>query len=266
MLSRQVDSRSGAAHGSRVAVLEKLLQEAKQGGILGAGRSAARALTDRIVERDRVAVLLRVDLADPGVRLRPKDRALFDEQQLRLLPFDRESLPRVITMLERSEPARIPSAKTRFLQGAAGFVFERRGQVIGYVFWVEGADDPDVFVHTDVEWLGIQPRRREIYVFDYFVAESERGQTSLLVRAVQEEHWALGLTAAYGYTYLSNRPALWTYRTTGWKELGRLPEQRILSRLALVNGDLYLIEGLSRRRLGHLPLRRLAPVTRPTDR
>lgn len=236
-----------AKHGAIAGlVIGKIVARVREGGVSGLAKAAA----ERVVEKGRAVVLLSVDLTEQNNLLREKDRAAMAAESLSLTSFDRTSLPRVREMLEKEAPERIASAEARLLQGMSGFVFEKHGAVIGYVFWVPGADDPRVLVHRDLEWLGLEPKHDEVYVFDYFVPENARGHTSLLVRAVQAEHAALGFKKAYGYVYLANRPALWTYRTTGWKEIGRIEEHRILNKVAVVKGQLYWMHAWSRTKLG----------------
>lgn len=232
--------------------LAKIASRLKEQGLGAGARSLARDLGQRVIDRDRTVLLLRVDLTDAAHLLRPRELATIEEQGLRLLPFDESQRQRVIELLEKSEPARIESVRVRLLQGASGFVFERAGEVTGYVFWVPGSDDPRQRVHRDLEWLGIQPAADEVYVFDYFVPEHARGHSGLWVRAVQAEHAALGFRAAYGYVYQANRPALWLYRTTGWKEVGKVVEHRVLNKVALVGGTVYWMHPLSRSRVAAL--------------
>lgn len=227
-------------------MLDKIKERWREGG----AKSIAIAAKERVVEPARTVVLLKVDLTAPANVLRPRDRAAMEAEGLSVEPFD---LAKVSSMLAREAPERLASAETRGVQGMDGFIFRRKNEVLGYVFWTPGSDDPRARVHSDLEWLDIHPHEDEVYAFDYFVPENARGHTALFVRAVQAEHAALGFTAAYGYVYLSNRPALWTYRTTGWKEVGRIEEQRVLQKLAIVGGkDVYWMDPFSRRKISLL--------------
>lgn len=222
----------------------KVIARVREQGPRGALASLVSDASRRVVDRNRVAIVLRVELGEPSVHVRPRDRVKGD---VALLPFDRRTLPRVVEMLRREEPARIPSVHTRFGQGMSGFVAEIGGEIAGYVFWVEGATSR--LAHADLEWLGVAPGPGEIYAFDYFVAERLRGAGNLFVRSVQEAHHHMGYTAAYGYVYAHNRPALWLYRTTGWKEIARVTEHRVLSRIAIAGGAVYRMQPLSRTKL-----------------
>lgn len=195
-----------------------------------------------VYDSGREAICLKVDLDDPKNRLRPRDL----EDPVRLLPFDRAVLPRLLDTLEVHDPALVERVRKRYLEGMLGFVAEHHGELVGYVFYTPGSNDPERVVHPDLEWLGARPTADEVYAFDYYVREDARGIGARFVRAVQEEQHQLGYAASYGYVYASNRPALWLYRTTGWKEAGRVSETRVLGKLALVDGRPFWMHPYSR--------------------
>ena len=225
-------------------VIEKLREEGPRDGVRSILREAGR----RVVDSNRDVLLLRVDLTNTKFHRKPKDPG---PDELRLLRFDRASLPGVVRMLRRAEPERIDSVRVRLGLGVPGFVAELNGEVVGYVFWVEHASKG--IIHADMNWLKLKPRPGEIYVFDYFVPEGRRGAGNALVRAVQQAHAEMGYTAAYGYVYAANRPALWLYRTTGWKEVKKIKEHRLVSRFAVVDGTLFRMQAMSRTPVLRLP-------------
>jgi hypothetical protein len=213
-------------------------------------------LRSKVIEPPRTLILLRVDLTEAKHRLRDRERTQMKEGDLRIVPLDRRSAPRLIEMLAADAPQRIASVRLRTSQGVGGFVLEKSGAPIGYVFWGAGATDPRRVVHPDLRWLPLRPTADEVYVFDYFIADRALGAGNVFVRAVQEEHATLGYKAAYGYVYSNNRAALWLYRTTGWVETGRLVEHLYLSRLSLIGDDLYWVNWRrpsSRAHLGRVP-------------
>jgi GNAT superfamily N-acetyltransferase len=220
-------------------------------------RRARDALRSRLVE-DRTALVLRVDLTDPRHHVRPQDRAT----ELFLEPFDARTLPRVIAVVARHEPWRVELVRQRYFEGSRGFVAVHRGDVVGYVLWVEGSDHPQRVVHSDLSWLGARPGRGELYVFDYFVLERARGLGSTFARLVQQRHAKMGFTAAYGWVLASNRAALWLYRTTGWTEVGRVVERRWLGRVARIDDAVYWLGPRSRRPIARLD----EPAGGPTPR
>lgn len=198
-----------------------------------------------VYDAERVAICLRVDLDEPKNHLRPRDL----EDPVELLPFDAVVLPRLLDMLQVHAPELVERVRKRYLEGMQGFVAQHAGEPIGYVFYTPGSDDPERIVHPDLSWLPIRPSAREVYAFDYFLREDARGRGASFVRAVQQEQAALGYRASYGYVYAHNRPALWLYRTTGWKESARVPETRVFNKLALVDGRIYWMHAHSRARL-----------------
>jgi GNAT superfamily N-acetyltransferase len=239
-----------------VSILSRLSARLAAEGPRAGLTNLATDLSLRVVDRGREVVLLRVELTDPRNHLRPRDRA----ESLRVLPVDRVTLPRLVTMLERHAPAQTARVRSRFLEGMRGFVAEdtASGAILGYTFFTPGRDAPGGPVHRDLTWLGLDPAADEVYAFDYFLEPSARGRGATFVRAVQEAQASLGHRAALGYVYASNRPALWLYRTTGWREVGRIEEHRLLGRVALVEDTVYWMAAH-----GRTPVRRLpAPLAR----
>jgi hypothetical protein len=229
--------------------IEKLRKVWQEEGIRGAARKVEQELRVRVYQPNRQLVMLRVDLGEPRHRLRPQDA----DPKFRVTPFGASELPRLDALLSRTEPARRPTLSARLKQGARGFVAEDGGEPIGYVFFVPGSDDPQAVVHADLEWLPMRPRASEVYTFDYWLANASRGRGNLFARSVQAAQHELGFTASYGYVEATNVPALWLYRTIGWKEVGRVTEHRLLSRIAVVEDRIYLIRAFDRRRLGSWP-------------
>jgi GNAT superfamily N-acetyltransferase len=205
----------------------------------------------RLIDAHRELIVLEVDLTDPRNHSRARDA----RDATRIVPFDRESLPRLLEALERHAPQLVERVRARFLEGMLGFVAEdaQRGEVLGYTFYTPGGDAGARLAHRDLGWLGLTVGPGEVYAFDYFVVEHARGRGAAFVRAVQEEQARLGYAKAYGYVYAANRAALWLYRTTGWREVSRIEEHRLLTRLALVDGTLYWMYARGRTPVGRLP-------------
>ncbi len=205
---------------------------------LGAAAGSVWAALRPALQEQRELVLLKVDLRDPK-NLRKEGATL------RLLPFDRVALGRLFTLLQ-ADPGHFARVRQRYLEGMSGFVAEVEGAVVGHVFFTPGSDDPRRVVHRDLAWLGLRPQRREVYTFDYWLHPDARGQGNRFVRAVQTEQAQLGYETSFGYVYATNTPALWLYRTTGWKEVRRLREDRYLQRLVAVNGQLWRMQAYGR--------------------
>lgn len=231
--------------GALQKVGERLARRGPRAGLA----SLVEELRLRLADRDREVVLLRVDLTDPRHHPKPRDQA----DGLAILPFTREHLPRLLEMLAAHAPDQVERVHQRWLEGMSGFIAVSGEEVLGYTFYTPGASDPHRVVHRDLEWLPMRPGKDEVYAFDYFLRESARGRGATFVRAVQAEQARLGYTAAFGYVYAKNRPALWLYRTTGWQEVGRLLEHRYLSKLAVVEGTVFWMHPHSRAPLARLP-------------
>lgn len=206
-----------------------------------------------VVDGNREIVLLRVDLTNPKNRLRERD----EKPGFRLHHLTPELIPRVEAMLQTTEPARIPNLADRLAQGMLGLVGELDGEIIGYVFYQVGSDDPGARVHPDLDWLPVSPRSNDVYTFDYFIPESRRGLGNLFARAVQDRQHQDGYVASYGYVYAQNRAALWLYRTIGWKEIGRVMEHKLFLKLAVVDDRLFFVRQYERAFLTRIPSRLL---------
>ena len=225
-----------------MGALEKAQKHFRGRGLAEGARSLATDLKGSLT-REREAILLAVDLTDPKNRRRPKDSGI----TLSIFPGERWGQLR--EMLRLDAPAEVARVEKRARQGMSGLIAWEGEEPLGFVFWVagSGAQPP---VHPDLPWLGLRPGPDEVYCFDYFLKESARGKGATFVRAVQERHHQLGYRRAYGYVYADNTPALWLYRTTGWKEIGRVKEVRWLERVVFVDGAPYWMEAHRRRRLG----------------
>lgn len=229
--------------------IEKTLRRLRAGGpkrVLIETAADAR----QVAYEEREILVLEVDLREPKNRLRLRDQ----NAEFRLLKFDKETLPRLLDTLAEHEPWRVEAARRRYFEGARGFVCEHRGKIVGHVYYVEGSDNPHRRVHSDLDWLQLRPNRGEVYTFDYFVIEPERGLGALFARAVQDEQYRLGYTAAYGWVLSTNRAALWLYRTIGWVEVGRVVEHRILRRWVVVGRTLYRMHAHSRTAIASVKL------------
>ena len=216
-------------------------------------REGLRFVWDRaktyVVDEGRELVLLRVDLTEAKNRVRDRDK----KDGFRLIDLEPSTVGRVQDMLQKTAPARIPNVEDRLAQGMSGLIGEQDGEVIGYVFYRGGSDDMSARVHPDLDWIPFSPKKDEIYTFDYFIPEAKRGLGNLLARSVQERQHELGYVASYGYVYADNRAALWLYRTIGWKEIGRIREQKLLLKFALVEDRLFFIRQYDRKLIGRVP-------------
>lgn len=187
-------------------------------------------------------ITLRVDLTQPSARLRDADRRELEARALRLAAIDAETYPALHRWLTAEAPARVAHAERRYAQRCPGFVLFEQDAVVGCVYFAPGGDGAARDVHPDLEWLELCPRTDEVYTYDYFVSDRARGVGRLFVRAVQAAQAAEGFVGAYGYVYADNTAALWLYRTTGWREVSRRVEHRVLRRLLLIGREVYVID------------------------
>lgn len=218
-----------------MGVLGKVVRRLNAKGVRGGVKAMWDETKEFVVDPSREALCLKVDLTETKNHLRPRDL----QDPVQVLPFDRDTLPQLLEMLQTHAPDQVERVRKRYLEGMLGFVAKHAGEFVGYVFYTPGSNDPERLVHPDLVWLPIRPTADEVYAFDYFVREDARGRGATFVRAVQQEQAAMGYTASYGYVYSHNRPALWLYRTTGWKEAARVGEKRILNKLAVVEGRVF---------------------------
>lgn len=225
-----------------MGVVAKVARRLNAKGLQGGLKEMWTEVKTYVVDPSREAICLRVDLDDPKNHPKPRDH----EDPVEVLPFDRQTLPLLLDMLQLHAPEQMERVRKRYLEGMLGFVARHAGELIGYVFYTPGSNDPERLVHPDLVWLPIRPTADEVYAFDYFLREDARGRGATFVRAVQQEQHLMGYTASYGYVYAHNRPALWLYRTTGWKEAARVGEKRILNKLAVVEGRIYWMHPHSR--------------------
>lgn len=239
------DITADSGYARRVSVLGKfgkLAARFREQGPKDGLKSIVDDAKTYVVDDGREAICLKVDLTNPKNHLRPRDEA----KPVTIRPFDRDTLPGLLDMLQTKAPSERDRVRQRYLEGMLGFLAYVDEEIIGYVFYTPGSDDPERIIHPDLTWLPIRPRATEVYAFDYFLQEEARGRGATFVRAVQQEQSRLGYTASFGYVYAHNRPALWLYRTTGWKEAGRVAETRILNKLALVDRTVFWMHPHSR--------------------
>ncbi len=245
-----------------VRPLTKALALLREHGAKGGLAIIAEKAKHQIVDASRTIVLLEVDLTVAKNCVRDRDRA----DDFRILELEGPTIERTAAAMAEVDLARAESVRTRGAMGTRGWAAEYAGEIIGYVFWAPGTDRSGASAHADLEWLPMRPTADEVYTFDYFVVPASRGKGGVFCRHVQQAQRELGFTRSYGYVYLDNRPALWLYRTVGWKELGRLDEQKLLAaKLTVVDGRLYVVRPFSRAAVGTVPQPILRVLSRIGD-
>ena len=117
----------------------------------------------------------------------------------------------------------------RLAKGYRAFVIYSRDEVAGYFWWIDKRIDP---AHPEVVRLGIELDDRDVYTFDYYLAERYRGSGNALV-AFQQIECALKdleYRRIWGYVLTDNRPARWIYDVLGYEVLGQVTSHSVLLR------------------------------------
>lgn len=114
-------------------------------------------------------------------------------------------------------------------KGFGGYALVKGDKVSGDIWYFPLAKEHDK-VHSDVKWLGITYGENDVYTFDMYLDQRERGKNAAMVLqkgALQGLH-EKGYSKAYGYFWANNVPALWVHRILKWKELPRVKVSRFL--------------------------------------
>jgi GNAT superfamily N-acetyltransferase len=105
----------------------------------------------------------------------------------------------------------------RLEDGDRGFVARADGEVAGYYWWA----DRD---HPHLEHLGIRLADREVYGFDFFLAEEHRGEGRAVecLHGIETRLRDRGYDRVWGYVRSDNRPARWLYSSRGYDSVGKV--------------------------------------------
>jgi ribosomal protein S18 acetylase RimI-like enzyme len=138
------------------------------------------------------------------------------ESRLSVEELDASALP----ALDRFNRRRCASRATaRFASdlaaGRCGFVARARDEIAGYYWWADAGTG-----HPHLGALGIELGPRDVYGFDFFLAEEHRGggRASEVLHGVETRLAARGFESVWGYVRADNRPARWLYRMRGYEE------------------------------------------------
>lgn len=230
-------------------LLDKVRQRYTEQGAAKATRSLALDAARRLVDPHREFILMEVDLAQPKAQPSAAERARCTFTIRDLVDDD---YPGIIDMLRTSEPWRIDAMAERKARRTPGIVAYEDGKVVAYMFYETSA--PDRPVHPDFDWLDMKLGPDELYTFDAFIPVALRGRGIMLYKLSYELFLARGYKKVRGYCYVSEKPAIWSYRVLGWRELERRFEHRIAGRWVVVNQTLYRLNRFDRTRLVKLPI------------
>lgn len=96
-------------------------------------------------------------------------------------------------------------------RGDRGFLVRNDGAVAGYYWWSDGD-------HPHLDRLGIRLEDRDVYGFDFFLAEEHRGDGRAVecLHGIETRLRDLGFARLWGYVRSDNRPARWLYSSRGY--------------------------------------------------
>jgi GNAT superfamily N-acetyltransferase len=82
--------------------------------------------------------------------------------------------------------------------------------------------------HPDLQWLGINLEKNQVYSFDLFLDPQKRGDNAAayLQSSFLEHLKEKGIRKVYGYFWSDNIPALWVHRQLKYRELNSVTVNR----------------------------------------
>jgi len=101
--------------------------------------------------------------------------------------------------------------------GDHGFIARSDGDVAGYYWWT-------VRDHPHLHHLGIRLAGRDVYGFDYFLANEHRGEGRAVefLHGIETRLRDRGFDRVWGYVRSDNRPARWLYSSRGYDSVGKV--------------------------------------------
>ena len=95
--------------------------------------------------------------------------------------------------------------------GDHAFIARNDGEVAGYYWWT-------VRDHPHLGHLGIRLAERDVYGFDYFLADEHRGEGRAVefLHGIETRLRDRGFDRVWGYVRSDNRPARWLYSSRGY--------------------------------------------------
>jgi GNAT superfamily N-acetyltransferase len=186
---------------------------ARSRGLQEALRKAGHAAAETLYTRDDMLILRR-DLDDipPGP----------PETRLRVEPLSGEHVAALSAFNRAACAARADRRLAEYRRrGYHGFIAHEGSVVAGYYWWVDGRTPR----HPHLAPLGIALEDRDVYGFDFLLAEAHRGggRSAEFLHHVESRLRDLGYARLWGYVRRSNTPARWLYAVRGYEVVRTLP-------------------------------------------
>jgi GNAT superfamily N-acetyltransferase len=176
-------------------------------GLPEALRRVGQAAAETLYARDDMLILRKqlddIPPAPPDARLevQPLSRA----QAAALSAFNRSEC-------DARADRRFAAYRRR---GYHAFIAHEDGKVAGYYWWVDGRTPR----HPHLAPLGIALEDRDVYGFEFLLAEAHRGggRSSEFLHHVESRLRGLGYSRLWGYVRRSNAGARWVYAVRGYE-------------------------------------------------
>jgi GNAT superfamily N-acetyltransferase len=136
--------------------------------------------------------------------------------RLQLDEIDQASLSE-LARLNRARCATRADARlaANLAHGWHGFVAHENGRPVGWYWWLDATAE----LHPHLDRLGIELGHGDVYGFDFFLGEADRGEGRALefLHHVEAALQRRGFTHLWGYVDGGNTPARWTYSVRGYQ-------------------------------------------------
>jgi GNAT superfamily N-acetyltransferase len=180
---------------------------ARNHGTRSALGTVGRGLAGSLYDREEVQVLVkRLDAIQP-ISFPPR---------LRVDELDPGSLPALAELNRARCDTRADHRFARNLQRRYhGFTGHENGVLAGYYWWLDARADG----HAHLDRLDIELGAADVYGFDFFLAESHRGEGRAveLLYHVETRLRDRGYERLWGYVSAGNGPARWLYSLRGYE-------------------------------------------------
>ena len=176
-------------------------------GTRSALRTVGRGVAGSVFDRKDMQVLVkRLDAIQP----------ISAPPRLRVEELDARALPALAELNRARCDTRADHRFARNLERRYhGFTGHENGRLAGYYWWLDAQADG----HAHLDRLGIELGAADVYGFDFFLAESHRGEGRAveLLYHVETRLRERGYERLWGYVSAANTPARWLYSLRGYE-------------------------------------------------